>query len=112
MIPEDGVFIQHNLLEKLDELVWQVGRHECLDCDRDILRVLGLAEGSLDNLIDQLTTVLVLDIEDNLPELWVATTNEVASLTLEQRVLITNLEIERIRGKKLSKNVTVTPTQE
>lgn len=94
MIPEDGVFIQHDLLEQLDELVWQVSRHEGLDCDRDILWVLGLTESSLDHLVDKLATVAVLNIEDNLPEFWVTTTNKVASLTLEQGVLIADLERE------------------
>lgn len=92
MIPEDGVFIQHNLLEQLDELIWQVSRHEGLDRDRDILWILGLTESSLDHLIDKLATVAVLNIEDNLPELWVTTTNKVASLTLEQGVLIADLK--------------------
>lgn len=92
MIPEDGVFIQHNLLEQLDELIWQVSRHEGLDRDRDILWILGLTESSLDHLVDKLATVAVLNIEDNLPELWVTTTNKVASLTLEQGVLIADLK--------------------
>ena len=98
MIPEDGVFIQDNLLEQLNELIWQIGRHEGLDRHGDILWILGLTEGSLDDLVDELTTVAVLNVEDNLPELWVTTANQVASLTLEQRVLIANLvrEWERV----------------
>ena len=92
MIPEDGVFIQHDLFEQLDELVWQVSRHEGLDSDGHILRVLCLTESSLDHLVNKLATVAVLNVEDNLPELWVTTTNKVASLTLEQGVLIADLE--------------------
>ena len=95
MIPEDGVFIQDNLLEQLNELIWQIGRHEGLDRHGYILWILGLAEGSLDDLVDELTTVAVLNIKDNLPELRITTANQVASLTLEQRVLIANLERER-----------------
>jgi hypothetical protein len=95
VIPEDRVFIQDDLLEQLNELVWQVSRHEGLDRDGDILWVLGLAEGSLDHLIDELATEAVLNIKDNLPELWVTTTNQVAGLTLEQGILIANLEKRR-----------------
>ena len=96
MIPEDRVFIQDDLLEQFNELIWQISRHEGLDSDGDILRVLGLTEGSLDDLVDELTTIAVLNVKDNLPKFWVTATNQVASFTLEQRVLIANLE----RGKE------------
>ena len=92
MIPKDGIIIQHNLLKQLDEFIRKIGRHECLDSHGDIFRVLRLAERRLDNLVDELTTVAVVWVEDNLPELWFTTSDEVASLTLKQGVLIANLK--------------------
>lgn len=49
VLAEDRV-IQDNLLQELDELVGKVGGHEGLDCDRDLLWILGLRQGRLDNL--------------------------------------------------------------
>ena len=106
MIPEDRVLIKDNLLQKLDELVWQVSRHEGLDSDRHILWVLCFTEGSLDHLVDELTTVSVLWVKDDLPEVWITTPNEVASLTLEERVLIAHLEGEKkVEGERDIKQV-------
>ena len=62
MVPKDGVLIQDNLLEQLNELVWQISCHEGLDGHGDILRVLGLAESGLYHLVDELATVGVLRI--------------------------------------------------
>jgi len=42
--------VQNDLLQQLDELVGQVGRHEGLDCDRHLLGVLGLRQSSLHHL--------------------------------------------------------------
>lgn len=41
VIREDGI-IQDDLLEQLDQLVRQVGSHECLDGHRYIFRILSL----------------------------------------------------------------------
>ena len=49
MIAEDRV-VDDDLLQKFDELVGEVGGHERLDRDGDVLGVLRLGEGGLDNL--------------------------------------------------------------
>ena len=92
MIPEDGIIIQHNLLKQFNEFIRKVSRHECFDSHRDIFRILCLTKRRLDNLVDKLTTVAVLWVEDNLPEVWITTSDEVACLTLEEGVLIANLK--------------------
>lgn len=51
--------IQDNLLQKLDELIGKVSRHEGLDCDRHLLRILSLRQGCLDNLQQRGTTDLM-----------------------------------------------------
>ena len=40
MIAEDRV-VQNNLLQKFDELVGEIGRHESLHGDGDVLGILG-----------------------------------------------------------------------
>lgn len=42
--------VQDNLLQKFNELIGQVGGHESFDSNRDLLGVLGLREGGLNNL--------------------------------------------------------------
>ena len=92
MVSEDRVLIQHNLLQQFDQLIWQVSCHEGLDSHGHILWVLGLTEGSLDHLVYEWTTIGVALIEDLSPEVSVTTPDQVAGLTLEQRVLIANLQ--------------------
>jgi hypothetical protein len=49
MIAEHGIF-QDDFLEKFDELVGQICRHESSDGGGDVISILGLAQGCLDNL--------------------------------------------------------------
>lgn len=72
--------LQHDLLEQLDQLVGQVGRHEGLDGGRHHVGVLGLREGDLHHGVDELPPVLVLLREDGGPQLEVLPLDEVASL--------------------------------
>lgn len=92
MIPKDGIIIQHNLLKQLDEFIRKIGRHKCLDSHGDIFGILRLTKRRLDHLVDELTTVGVFWIEDNLPKIWITTSDEVAGLTLKQGVLIAYLQ--------------------
>ncbi len=91
MVSEDGIVVQHYLLEQLDQLVGQVGRHEGLDGHRDVLGVLRLAESRLHHLVDQGPAVRVLGIQNLAPEVRFAATDEVAGLALEEGVLIADL---------------------
>ena len=49
VIAEYGIF-QNDLLQQLDELVRQVGCHECSDSRRDIICILGLTQRCLNDL--------------------------------------------------------------
>ena len=51
VVAKDGCF-QHNLLQKLDELIGQVSSHKGLDGHRDLLWILGLRQCCLHNLRD------------------------------------------------------------
>ena len=57
MVAEDGVF-QDDFLQKLNELVGQVGSHEGTDRGGDIVSVLGLTESCLYNLNVVYVTIL------------------------------------------------------
>ena len=46
MIAEDRI-VQNNLLQKLDELVGEIGRHESLHGDGDVFGILGFWQGCL-----------------------------------------------------------------
>ena len=56
--------LEDNLLQQLDQLVGEVGGHEGLDGDADVLRVLGLGQGGLDHLVNQRPPELVLVGQD------------------------------------------------
>ena len=84
MIPEDGVLIQDNLLKQLNEFIGKVSRHEGLYRHGNILWILSLTEGSLNHLVNELATVSILWVKDNLPEFWFTAPHKVAGLTLEE----------------------------
>lgn len=84
--------VQHDLLQQLDELVGQVGRHEGLDGHRDVLRVLGLREGGLHDLVDERPAVLVGLVQHLCPQFLVPPLDEVAGLALEEGVLVAHLD--------------------
>ena len=50
MVSEDGVFIQHNLLQQFNEFVGKVSSHEGLDSDGDIVGIRGLVQSRLHHL--------------------------------------------------------------
>ena len=49
MLREGGI-VEHNLLEQFDQLVGQIGGHECLDSGGDVLGVLRLGKCGLHHL--------------------------------------------------------------
>ena len=82
-VSEQRILIQHNLLQQLDQLVWQVGSHEGLHSLRHILGILSLGESCLDHLINQLTSVRILLVQNYAPQVVVTTSDQIASLALE-----------------------------
>ena len=93
MLTEQRV-LEDNLLQQLNELLGQVSTHECLHRTRHVLRILCLTESRLDHLIDQWAAEGVILNQDTPPQLSVTATDEIASLGLEQRVLVANLSRE------------------
>lgn len=87
MVGKHGI-IENNLLQQLDQLVGQIGRHERLNGDGNVLGILRLAEGRLNDLVDQLTAIGVALLQHLGPELGVATSHEITRLRLEQGVLV------------------------
>ena len=102
MVPEDGVLIQDNLLQQLDQFIGQVGRHEGLHSHRDVVGILCLAESGLHHLVDERPSVLVVFVQYAPPEVSVTSTDKVASLTLEQGVVVANLMGEKRGDRSLS----------
>jgi hypothetical protein len=89
VVREDGR-VEHNLLQKFNELVGQISRHEGLDGDRDVVRVLGLRQRSLDDLVNERAPEFVRLNQHLGPEVGVAALDQVARKGLEQRVLVAN----------------------
>ena len=94
MLGEHGV-LEDDLLEELNQFVGKVGAHEGLNGNGDVFGVLSLVECRLDDLIDELATILVTLVKDCGPEVGVLTMDEVTCLGFKERVLIANLERER-----------------
>ena len=76
MITENRA-LQYNLLKQFDQLVRQISGHKRLDRDCDVIWVLCLAEGSLDNLVNEWTTELVLLLQDMRPQFRVTALHKV-----------------------------------
>mmetsp|Transcript_10474 Transcript_10474/g.36145 ORF Transcript_10474/g.36145 Transcript_10474/m.36145 type:complete len:1393 (-) Transcript_10474:82-4260(-) len=87
-VATEGRVLEHNLLQQLDQLVWQVGGHEGLDADRDLLWVLALREGSGHDLVDELPAVLALRVQNLGPKIGVHPLHDVPRLDLEHGVLV------------------------
>mmetsp|Transcript_5001 Transcript_5001/g.13054 ORF Transcript_5001/g.13054 Transcript_5001/m.13054 type:complete len:1209 (-) Transcript_5001:895-4521(-) len=87
-IPAEGAVLQHNLLQKLNQLVRQLRRHESFDRDAHLLRVLRLRKRGGHHLVNQLAAELVLRIEHERPQLRVHALHHVAALELEQAVAV------------------------
>ena len=83
--------LKDNLFEELNQLVGQIGTHEGLDSDGDVFRILGLVQCCLDHLVNEWAAVLVTLVQDSGPYLRVFAVDEIASLSLEERVLIADL---------------------
>ena len=88
----EGRGLKDDLLKQLDELQRQVGSEESLDGGRDIVGVGALGQCGSHNLVDELTAVSVVGTKDLSPEVELTTADEVASLLLEHRVLVGDLD--------------------
>ena len=97
----EGRGLKDDLLKQLDELQRQVGSEESLDGGRDIVGVGALGQCGSHNLVDELTAVSVVGTKDLSPEVELTTAHEVASLLLEHRVLVRDVD-ELIVAEALS----------
>ena len=97
----EGRGLKDDLLKQLDELQRQVGSEESLDGGRDIVGVGALGQCGSHNLVDELTAVSVVGTKDLSPEVELTTADEVASLLLEHRVLVRDVD-ELIVAEALS----------
>ena len=91
VVAEDGA-VEDNLLEELDELVGQIGRHESFDGNRNVFGVLRLRQGRLDHLIDELAAELVALVEHFDPQLGIPALNQIARFRFEQRVVVADFD--------------------
>ena len=96
VVAELGATLQDDLLEQLDELVRQVGRHEGLDRRRDDVWVFGLWQRILHDGVDALAAVLILLDEDRRPQIEVLPLDEVARLLLEEAVPVGHVDKLRV----------------
>mmetsp|Transcript_9515 Transcript_9515/g.21823 ORF Transcript_9515/g.21823 Transcript_9515/m.21823 type:complete len:509 (-) Transcript_9515:2161-3687(-) len=80
--------LEHNLLQELNQLVGQVGVHERLDSHGHFLSILARGQGSGHHLVDQLALELVVVSEHGGPQIEVLTLDQIASLGLEEAVLV------------------------
>ena len=83
--------VEHNALEQFDKLVGEVSVDEGTDGKRDLVNILGLRQGSLDNLVNDLLAVRVVLLEDLGPKLLALALDKVASLHAVQVVLVGDL---------------------
>ena len=90
VVREDRAF-EHNLFQKLNQLIGEVSCHECFHSDRYVLGILGLSQSCLNNLVNERSSELVLIAQHLGPQLHVTSLDQVASLRLEQTVLIARL---------------------
>ena len=97
----EGRGLKDDLLKQLDELQRQVGSEESLDGGRDIVGVGALGQCGSHNLVDELTAVSVVGTKDLSPEVELTTADEVASLLLEHRILVRDVD-ELIVAEALS----------
>ena len=80
--------LEDDSLEKANEVLGNIGVDEGLDGLGDLFGVLGLGEGGVDDLLNELISELVLLGEDGGPEALVLSLDEVAGLILEETVLV------------------------
>ena len=83
--------LQHNLLKQFNKLIGKICCHECLDCDCNIFWILCLTECCLYHLINEWTTELIILLQNMSPKFRITTLYKIASLRLEQTVLIAYL---------------------
>ena len=80
--------LQHGLVQELDEFVGQLGVHERPHGARHLLRIVALRQRRGDDLVDEHALVRVVVRQDLGPQVEVHAVAEVASLRLEERVLV------------------------
>jgi hypothetical protein len=82
--------VEDDSLEQVNKLTGELGFDESTDGGSDLIDILNFRESSLDDLVDNLLSVLVLSVQDLGPEFGVRSLNQVASFSSEQVVLVGN----------------------
>jgi hypothetical protein len=82
--------VEDDTLEEVNELARELGFDEGADGSGDLIDILNLGESSLDDLVDDLLAVLVLSVQDLSPEFGVGSLDQVAGLSSEEVVLVSN----------------------
>mmetsp|Transcript_25740 Transcript_25740/g.76640 ORF Transcript_25740/g.76640 Transcript_25740/m.76640 type:complete len:1065 (+) Transcript_25740:1273-4467(+) len=98
VLAEVGRLVEDDLLQKLDELVGQIGADEGLDGRGDLVRGGGLRQGRAHDLVDDLAAELVLRVEHDLPELRALALDEVARLQPEEAVAVRDVDELLVAG--------------
>jgi len=83
--------VKDNSLKEINQLMRQLSGHESLHCARDFIGVLGLWQGSLNNLLDDVLSVLVVWHKDLAPESFVLSFDQVSGLKSVQEVAVGDL---------------------
>lgn len=91
VVGESGV-VKNDSLKKLDQLMWKFSGHESLDCARDLISVLGLWQSGLNDLLNDILSVLVVWNKDLAPKGFILSLNEVASLESVEEVAVGDLD--------------------
>mmetsp|Transcript_4546 Transcript_4546/g.9675 ORF Transcript_4546/g.9675 Transcript_4546/m.9675 type:complete len:847 (-) Transcript_4546:1224-3764(-) len=83
--------LKNNLFKELNQLVRELGGHERLDGERNLVRVLRLGESSLHGLVNNTAAVRVVVTENALPKTHVLALDAVTSLILKELVCVGDL---------------------
>lgn len=92
VVAEIGVVgVKNDLLQQLNQFVWQFSGHESLHSGGNLLRVLGLWKGGGHNLVNNWSSVLVILSQDQSPQFFTLSLNQISGLQSVETVLVGDL---------------------
>lgn len=83
--------VQNDAFKQLNQMLWKLSVDESLDSDRNFVDILGLRQGSLDDLLNYVLSVRVLGVKNLGPKCRLLAFNQVAGLSSVQVCLICDL---------------------